>query len=204
MGTGTATITVVAAIVPGQTFTATCPVTMGQPVGTVVANGSPTAFRIVSGNYFGYYAIDNSGVLSIANPNGVCGTTTTLGVQATYASGLSSSTVLVGVQLPAGVAAYLLLVPHYLLTGYAPAGTVVVEGGAIPVGWVPTLACDPQGQTAIQNFWNAGPPEDAEPNRDLYWSAPPIQKAAVFWVQVGPRAYQLTGAGASLGVKANA
>jgi hypothetical protein len=96
---------------------------------------------------------------------------------------------------------YVLLVPHYIGGAELPAGTLVTEGVQIPVGWIPTLAVDPQDSVAIQNYWNAGPQDGAEPNRDFYpWVPLP---ATTYWVPVaGTQGYwQLTGTGASLGSK---
>jgi hypothetical protein len=96
-------------------------------------------------------------------------------------------------------ASYILLLPHYLAQGgYTPAGTTVTEGGAIPVGWRPTIACDPQNSQAIQNYWNAGPMSGAE----LNFLACPQPKPQIYWQPIPGStsgAYQLTGAGASLG-----
>jgi hypothetical protein len=107
-------------------------------------------------------------------------------------------------------ASYLLLVPHYLASGYAPAGTVVTEGREIPIGWVPTAAVDPLNAEAIQAYFNAGPQSvsSAEYSRDYYWSQRPwdeleTRQPQVQWKAVPghPGAYQLTGAGAALGVR---
>ena len=99
-------------------------------------------------------------------------------------------------------ASYLLLTAHYLASGYAPAGTTVTEGGAIPPGWRPTPACDPQNTQAIQAYWQAGPPTGADTN----FLACPQPKLAIYWQPIpggssSSSAYQLTGAGASLGPK---
>jgi hypothetical protein len=98
-------------------------------------------------------------------------------------------------------ASYILLVPHFVGGSLLPAGTLVTEGSQIPVGWIPTLACDPQDSTAIQNYWNAGPQSGAEPNRDFYPWVP--VKSTTYWTPVpGTQGYwQLTGAGTSLGSK---
>jgi hypothetical protein len=111
-------------------------------------------------------------------------------------------------------ASYLLLVPHYIGGSLLPAGTIVTEGGAIPIGWVPTAAVDPLNAQAIQNYFNAGPQSVAggEYSRDYYWSQPitkdepGVKPPQVQWRQVSGHAgaYQLTGAGASLGVRSSA
>jgi hypothetical protein len=183
-------------VAPGQTFTVAQPAVMGQVVGTVVATNSPTSFTVVSGNYFGFYTIDNTGVIRVASIP-VSGTANLI-VQASNASGSGSNTVVV---IAGGVASYLLLVPHYMGGAELSAGTVVTEGSQIPVGWIPTLAVDPQDAVAIQNYWNAGPQDGAEPNRDFYPWVP--LKATTYWVPIaGVQGYwQLTGTGASLGSK---
>ena len=97
-------------------------------------------------------------------------------------------------------ASYLLLAPHYLtVVGYVPAGTLVTEGLNVPTGWQPTLACDPQIATAIQNFWTMGPPTGADTN---YLSNPQV-RPTIYWVGIPGHlnVYQLTGAGASLGYR---
>ena len=101
---------------------------------------------------------------------------------------------------PLNPASYLLLVPHYLTSGYAEAGTVVTEGQEIPFGWVPTAACDPQGSAAIQAFWNVGPRpiSGGEYSRDFYPWVP--LKPVVYWQFYDDEGgYILTGAGAALG-----
>jgi hypothetical protein len=107
---------------------------------------------------------------------------------------------------PVTVRQYRLLVPHYLaLIGYAEAGLIVTEGIEIPVGWIPTLACEPLTTGAIQSYWDAGPryAAGAEYSEDFYPFVP-IQRPAVYWQPLGPLGYfQLTGAGASLGAKSS-
>lgn len=107
-------------------------------------------------------------------------------------------------------ASYRLLTDHYLPGGFVQAGTTVTEGdGNIPVGWIPSLAVDPLNTLAIQNFWNQGPQgmDDAEITRDFYplfwqrWTNQPVTAPAVYWKQTARGVFQLTGAGASLGVK---
>ena len=101
---------------------------------------------------------------------------------------------------PLNPATDLLLVPHYLASGYAEAGTVVTEGQNIPLGWIPTAACDPQGSAAIQAFWNVGPRpiSGGEYSRDFYPWVP--LKPVVYWQFYDDEGgYILTGAGAALG-----
>jgi hypothetical protein len=66
------------------------------------------------------------------------------------------------------MAAYRLLVDHYVGTTYCEAGSVVSDSGPgaiLPIGWIPTTACDPTDVQGVQNFWNAGPrgQSDADP-----------------------------------------
>lgn len=101
-------------------------------------------------------------------------------------------------------AKYLLLVDHYLATGYTQAGTVVTEGVQIPVGWLPTLAVDPLNTSAVLAFWNNGPrgQQDAEKARDFFPFIP-FTAPQVYWAAVPGQqgVYVLTGAGALLGNK---
>jgi hypothetical protein len=88
---------------------------------------------------------------------------------------------------------------------------VVTEGGAIPVGWIPTVAVDPLNSAAIQAYWNAGPRAVASAEYSLtYYSSAPLvpdepgsKPPAVQWKAVPgtTNAFQLTGAGAALGVR---
>jgi hypothetical protein len=52
-------------IVSGQVFTATMPVTTGKQIGRVLATNLPTAFLFTLGNSNGYWAIDNTGMISV-------------------------------------------------------------------------------------------------------------------------------------------
>jgi hypothetical protein len=93
---------------------------------------------------------------------------------------------------------------------YASAGDTISDGpgGILPANWSPpTGAVDPITSDAIQAYWNAGPKgqSDAEPNK---WNSPwgwsrwqgiTYKPPAVYWTRV-PGGFQLTGAGASLGV----
>jgi hypothetical protein len=96
-------------------------------------------------------------------------------------------------------AVYILTSPHYLaLGGYTPAGTTIVEGRDVPIGWRPTWAVDPQNTQAIQNYWNAGPPSAA----DVNFLSCPQPKPQIYWQPIPGStsgAYQLTWLGAALG-----
>jgi hypothetical protein len=78
-------------VVTPATFNLTLPLTVNQPVGTVVASNSPTAFAITTGNASGYFAISNAGALTVtaAGAAGIAAGTSTLGVTATNAGGTS-------------------------------------------------------------------------------------------------------------------
>ena len=78
-------------VVSPATFNLTLPLTANQPVGTVTASGSPTAFAITTGNASGYFAISNAGALTVtaAGAAGIAAGTSTLGVTATNPSGTS-------------------------------------------------------------------------------------------------------------------
>lgn len=118
---------------------------------------------------------------------------------------------------PTGGSSYRLLVKHYLYGYYYEAGTIITEGVEVPIGWVPTPACEPLNTLAIQAFWNAGPRLGVERSQDFY---PFVgQYVSVFRPQTGPRpipaiywaqvpgtnnTYILTGDGASLGAKTDA
>jgi hypothetical protein len=71
---------------PGN-FSLNLPVTAGEAVGTMTATNSPTAWSIVAGNSGGFYAIDNSGNITItsAGASGLGAGTSILTVQATAA-----------------------------------------------------------------------------------------------------------------------
>jgi hypothetical protein len=78
-------------VVSPATFNLTLPLTANQPVGTVTASNSPTAFAITTGNASGYFAISNAGALTVtaAGAAGIAAGTSTLGVTATNAGGTS-------------------------------------------------------------------------------------------------------------------
>ena len=78
-------------VVGPATFNLTLPLTTNQPVGTVTASNSPTAFAITTGNPAGYYAISNAGALTVtaAGAAGIPAGTASLGVTATNAGGTS-------------------------------------------------------------------------------------------------------------------
>jgi hypothetical protein len=94
------------------------------------------------------------------------------------------------------------LAPLYIGTAYIEAGTTIT----MPTGqWVPPVAADPVDQNAIQDFWNAG--VQIMGLVRTQFSTLPVAPPQVYWQPVNPAlgqlsAYQLTGAGASLGPKA--
>jgi len=96
-GTGTAAITVAAASAPVVTnanLNISLPVTNGEAVGTMVATGSPTSWSITAGNSAGYFAIDNSGNITVTatGASGLTAGSYSLTVQATNAAGSGSGT----------------------------------------------------------------------------------------------------------------
>ena len=78
-------------VTPGQSFSATLPLTASQALGTVAATGAPTAFAITSGNASGDFAISAGGVISVtaAGATGIVAGTIVLGVTAANAGGTS-------------------------------------------------------------------------------------------------------------------
>jgi hypothetical protein len=98
---------------------------------------------------------------------------------------------------------------------YAQAGDVLSDipsAGTIPipVGWIPSRACEPLDTLAAQAYWNAGPAgmADAQPNLPLFlngarWTGRPVTPPSCYWVRAGTlnsAGFVLTGIGASLGV----
>jgi hypothetical protein len=87
---------------------------------------------------------------------------------------------------PIVLPSYLLLVDHYLTSGYAVAGTTITEGIDVPIGWIPTLGVDPLNAPAIQAFWNAGPRAlaDSEASREFYPVIGRIfRRPVVYWTR---------------------
>jgi hypothetical protein len=92
---------------------------------------------------------------------------------------------------------------HSIGGNYYPAGTTASTsdvGGTLPVGFVPTPACDPLDASALAAFYAVGPQLlltfqfgtlsfQVRPPA-TYWKATPIGSGAA--------SYQLTGLGASL------
>ena len=102
------------------------------------------------------------------------------------------------------MASYRTLVDHFVAGRYLEAGSVIVEGFDVPVGWTPSLSVDPLDSDAIQKFWNALPGpllSDAEfgwPGGSRFSNvAKPVP--AVYWRKINNDSFQLTGAGSSLG-----
>lgn len=96
-GTGTATITAAAAsapVVSSDSFNLTIPATTGTVVGTMTATNSPTSWSITAGNSSGFFAIDNSGVITVTSTgaSGLTANTYTLTCQATNGAGNGSGT----------------------------------------------------------------------------------------------------------------
>ena len=93
---------------------------------------------------------------------------------------------------------------------YAQAGDIISDGpgGILPSNWQPpTGAVDPLDTPAINAYWAVGPKGqgDASPSQWDFpcgwsrWSNVAYSPPSIYWVRV-PGGFQLTGAGASLGV----
>ncbi|MCK1679541.1 cadherin repeat domain-containing protein [Bradyrhizobium sp. 147] len=91
------TVTVGAAPVVGNsTFNLSIPAAAGTAVGTMSASGgTPTSWAITAGNSSGYFAIDNSGLITVtsAGASGLTAQTYNLTVRATNALGSNTGTV---------------------------------------------------------------------------------------------------------------
>lgn len=92
-GTCSITITGIPVVTNGN-FAISMPLTTGQVVGTMTATNSPTTWLITAGNSSGFYAISNSGVVTVtsAGASGITATSYSLTVQATNSSGSGSGT----------------------------------------------------------------------------------------------------------------
>jgi len=92
----------------------------------------------------------------------------------------------------------------YRLLGDVYAGGAHLLAGTIqtmPNDWIPPACVDPIDQDAIQSFWNVGPQISPPAIQRFIWLHQPAQ---IYWQPVGrpiDRTYQLTGAGAALGIK---
>jgi hypothetical protein len=101
-------------------------------------------------------------------------------------------------------ARYLLLRPHYLLTGYQPAGVTITEGVDVPVSWVPTLCVDPLNTDAVNAFYSAGPRDRSYEDLNLWAGTATLTiQPVTFWISTGTNYigsgvfWSLTGLGAS-------
>jgi len=102
------------------------------------------------------------------------------------------------------MAQYRFLADCYIGTQFYFAGTTASTadvGGSLPANFVPPAAVDPLDTPAVTAYWNVGP--QATPLVRQQWSTIPVSPPAVYWKLINPSigTYQLTGAGASLGVK---
>src|SRR5262245_30995536 len=88
------------------------------------------------------------------------------------------------------MASYRLISDHYVNGGLLWAGSIVSEGVEIPVGWRPTLACDPQDSDGLQKFFDAGPPPGGPQGDCLYssvkfngnrWDGRPVAGPDRYW-----------------------
>jgi len=94
------------------------------------------------------------------------------------------------------MAQYRFLQDCYVNGFYFNAGDVA----SLP-GWQPSGAVDPIDNAAITAFFNAGPQRLVGPIRPR-WSGQVVSPPAIYWVPIDLQhgSYQLTGAGAALGV----
>ena len=80
-------------VVSVGSFSVSLPATSGATVGTMTATGSPTAWDITAGNAAGYFAIDNTGKITVtaAGAAGIAAGSYSLTVRATNASGSNTA-----------------------------------------------------------------------------------------------------------------
>ena len=73
------------------------------------------------------------------------------------------------------MAQYRLLTDHYVGGSYLQAGSVVSDepNVELPSNWIPTPACDPIDEDAINKFFAAGPQDCAE-------AAAPLSEVSCF------------------------
>jgi hypothetical protein len=98
-------------------------------------------------------------------------------------------------------ATYRLLEDHYINDVLLEAGTTVTDTGAgaqIPVGWKPTLNCEPLDSGGLAAFY-AQPPGLAGLVR-AQWTTQAVNPAVTYWVATpGPvTSWSLTGLGSGL------
>jgi hypothetical protein len=97
-------------------------------------------------------------------------------------------------------ASYRLLVPHWIEDAYLEANTIVTEGVNIPVGWKPTLGCEPLNSAGLSAF--AAQPPGLCPLIQSQFSNNVVSGPTTAWVGTpqaeGCTKWQLTGLGASL------
>lgn len=115
----TVTVGAVPVVVP-NTFNLSLPASSGDAVGTVATTGgTPASWAITAGNAAGYFAIDNSGAITVttAGATGITATTYNLTVRVTNA--LGSNTGSIGITAAAATS-----FPNATNTG-VPAGTTL-------------------------------------------------------------------------------
>lgn len=81
------------------------------------------------------------------------------------------------------MASYRLLQPHWINDAYLEANTTATDTGAnanIPVGWKPTLACEPLDSGGLTNFY-AQPP-GRPPLIQSQFQTNVIQPPTTFWL----------------------
>src|SRR5262249_39036022 len=104
------------------------------------------------------------------------------------------------------MARYRLLAPHIINNAYHDIGEIIDDTFPDTLNWTPTHAVDPLDADAQQKFWNLRP-------REMGGAVPPasfgvfgmqvVAPPSVYWrvVNSNLQTYQLTGAGASLGIR---
>jgi hypothetical protein len=103
-------------------------------------------------------------------------------------------------------ASYRLLVPHFVQNAWLDANTIVTEGQQIPVGWPPSLGCDPLNAAGVTAF--AAQPPGQTPLVQSQFSNNVVGPPLTYWLRSftpadsdgngGDTSWRLTGLGAGL------
>jgi hypothetical protein len=125
------TVTVTVGAIPAiasQSMNLTLPATTGEELSNVVVTaGSPTSFTITAGNNSGFFAIDNTGLITVtaAGASGITAQTYNLTVRATNALGSGTGSVAINASSVVPVA-----VRSFSSTSYAPRTNTVLAAPA--------------------------------------------------------------------------